>query len=229
MKRIFVVLALALIAPHALADTGFAMGCEDADAATKGTARALPQCVTRSWSYPRPDSFVLSCLAATGCRWGAEDARYRSFETLPDDAVVNVCTYDIAAGTFTTTDPCSPSEAGKAWIPKSQVRPADPPTFNITARWSATTHFTNGTLISTPVSYVVTWYTTDPAGVAIDAADVEVSGTSVQITAPLMQTCVQVRARTQELLSESSGPVCVSPRPRTPRAPADVVVELGSP
>lgn len=124
------------------AETGLAHSCVQNIA---GTLSACPS--PRTWVRPTPDTVVLSCppgTAAADCEWGDAAFQFRRFGDLAPNALVNVCTADIAPGPFAPPnrpvvdpacgDPCGCGNAldRKANVLKSAVVAATVGSFTVT-------------------------------------------------------------------------------------------------
>lgn len=147
--------ALGLHTPKAHADVNLVMACTDANPTTKGTKTGGQLCVTRTWTRPTANTAVLSCSTANGCAWGQDDAKYRTWSSLPDSNLVLTCSKDIPKGTFTTTDPCGDTSAGKPWTQKKAVQATDTPEAGGTATltWTPPTTNTDGTPLTDLAGY----------------------------------------------------------------------------
>ena len=103
------------------------------------------------------------------------------------------------------------------------------PNWQLTFRWQPVTQYYDGALIptTTPVTYVLTWYGTDAAGVAnTPSADVVTAGPPLVVTVPYERICARVRAKVNGVLGDPSQQVCIA---RKPGVPANVTVEFGVP
>lgn len=227
------VAAIFALNPEAHTATQLAHACVDEDAATKGTGPGQVRCARRAWLAPLPGSFVLSCITATApaCRWGNEDARFRKFVELPDEALVNVCLNEISPAEFTNADPCSATEVGKAWVSKASVPvgeatpPAPSSTRRITVRWSPPGTTTENEPITEGLTYVVRWWAPEP----FVAQEITTLSPPLVLTTPNERICMILFSKLGERLSDPTAEKCVAVpvrEPPKPNPPGNVTIEV---
>lgn len=109
------------------ADTGLAMRCDGATAATQAAACTGP----RTWLHPGPSDYILTSSTvptdSTTVSWTAADLQFRKWIEIPGTTGVLVCTKDLSAAQAPIpaggTDNCAPGSDPvlKKFVPASTV------------------------------------------------------------------------------------------------------------
>jgi hypothetical protein len=174
---------------------------------------------------PRFTPISDAALVATG---DFNQGTWRKFGDLSGETLVAVC----PAGANLETETRCRTADGTAWATKFVRKDTLPgvSTWQITFRWQSVSQYDDGSLITTPVAYVLTWYGTDAAGVAnTPNTDEETAAPPLVVTVPQQRICARLRAKVSGVLSDPSQEVCIAPVARKPGVPTGVTVEFGSP
>ncbi len=163
-----------------------------------------------------PDAMV-----ATG---DFQQGTWRKFSDLPGETMVAVCP---AGANLETETRCRTSD-GTSWATKFVRKDSLPgAAWQITFRWQPMSQYDDGSPITTPVTYVLTWYGTDATGTPNTTnSDVETAGPPLVVTVPQQRICARLRAKANGVLGDLSQEVCIA---RKPGIPVSVTVEFGSP